>query len=85
MKDIYTSMAGQDILHFYNLKLDIKIDMSEVFDFTIDNSGENIDDFIVFNKKPLFQIQNTRCDNSLLTQDVFLILTQNDECLQFQF
>lgn len=41
MKDIYTNMIGQNILKNNGYKLDLKLDTSEVYDFTIDKTEWN--------------------------------------------
>ena len=38
VKDIYTDMTGQNILNYYGQKLDLEIDFSEIYDFTLDSS-----------------------------------------------
>jgi hypothetical protein len=35
MKDIYRTMANQNILNFYGTKLDLKVDYSELYDFEL--------------------------------------------------
>ncbi len=35
MKDIYITMANQNILNFYGTKLDLKVDYSELYDFEL--------------------------------------------------
>ena len=113
-------MLGQNILQFYGSKLDLKIDNSETFDFTldktewidliIDNSeyvdfvldkNEWVDLVLDYSEYYDFQLDNSRdygtpliynktissefgCDWTILTQDGFSILTQNEECIQYE-
>ncbi len=115
-------MIGQNILRGNGQKIDLKLDLSEFFDFTIDKN-EWVDlvlddshqiDFtidktgwvdIVLDYSELydFQLDNSHepllpiiyestinsnieygCDYTILTQDGFSILTQNEECIQYQ-
>jgi hypothetical protein len=123
MKDIYIIMANQNILGFYGFKLDLSIDNSELFDFTMDKS-DNVDlivdvsetfdfildfsidtdiDLVIDNSEcydfelcyledspiiyvnPIINQSITYCDRTIETQSELTILTQNGECIQFQF
>jgi hypothetical protein len=95
-------MTRQNILKYYGSKLDLKIDNSETYDFTLDKTGW-IDIVLDFSEEYDFQLDNSRepslpiiyestvgssveygCDYTILTQDEFSILTQNEECIQYQ-
>jgi hypothetical protein len=94
-------MGGQNILKFYGSKLNLKLDFSETYDFIIDTSEwvdlvldyseeydiqldytPDFDDNII---KVLYEITEFGCDYTILTQDEFSILTQNEECIQYQY
>ena len=93
-------MAGQNILRFYGSKLDLKVDFSETYDFTIDTSGWvdlvldyseeydfQLDSSPIYEEYVipiLYEISEFGCDYTILTQDEFSILTQNEECIQYQ-
>ncbi len=113
-------MIGQNILRGNGQKIDLKLDLSEFFDFTIDKNewvdlvldNSNQFDFtidttgwvdIVLDCSELYDFQldysvdyelpiiyestikpNVGCDYTILTQDGFSILTQNEECIQYQ-
>ena len=51
-------MAGQNILQFYGSKLDLKVDFSETYDFTIDTS-EWVDLVLDYSEEYDFQLDNT--------------------------
>ncbi len=122
MKDIYTNMTRQNILKYYGSKFDLKLDISEIYDFVVDNNQwvdlvldfSDLNDFVVdktewvdlvldFSEEYDFQLDNSRepllpiiyestvnsnveygCDWTILTQDGFSILTQNEECIQYE-
>ena len=95
-------MTRQNILKYYGSKLDLKLDISETYDFVLDNN-EWVDLVLDFSEEYDFQLDNSRepllpiiyestvnsnieygCDYTILTQDGFSILTQNEECIQYQ-
>ncbi len=95
-------MTRQNILKYYGSKLDLKLDISETYDFVVDNN-EWVDLVLDFSEEYDFQLDNSRepllpiiyestvnsnieygCDYTILTQDGFSILTQNEECIQYQ-
>ena len=43
MKDIYRTMASQNILNFYGTKLDLKVDYSELYDFELAKVDDDYD------------------------------------------
>ena len=43
MKDIYRTMANQNILNFYGTKLDLKVDYSELYDFELAKVDDDYD------------------------------------------
>ena len=51
-------MAGQNILRFYGSKLDLKVDFSETYDFTIDTSGW-VDLVLDYSEEYDFQLDST--------------------------
>lgn len=120
MKDIYTNMIGQNILRGNGQKIDLKLDLSETYDFILDktewidlivDNSENYDltidktgwvdlvldyselydyqlDFSVDYTLPMIYDKKVSsefgCDYTILTQEEFSILTQNEECIQYQ-
>jgi hypothetical protein len=51
-------MSKQNILKFYGSKLDLKLDNSETYDFTLDKTGW-IDIVLDFSEEYDFQLDNT--------------------------
>ncbi len=60
--------------------VDLVLDYSELYDFQLDNSIEIIE----YDIPILYSAKDFGCDYTILTQDEFSILTQNEECLQYQ-
>ena len=51
-------MVGQNILQFYGQKLDLKLDSSELYDFTLDNTGW-VDLVLDYSELYDFQLDNS--------------------------
>ena len=51
-------MVGQNILQFYGQKLDLKLDSSELYDFTLDKTGW-IDLVLDYSELYDFQLDNS--------------------------
>jgi hypothetical protein len=62
--------------------VDIVLDYSEFYDFQLDYS-KDIPKPIVYEISVSSKIEYG-CDYTILTQDEFSILTQNEECIQYQ-
>jgi hypothetical protein len=78
MKDIYTNMAGQNILTKSTPKFDLKLDFSEYYDYTLSNEGdydlELLSNHVITYDNTLF---DSNCSGSLVTPTTFVINTGN--------
>lgn len=61
--------------------VDLIVDNSENYDVQLDNSLE-IDIPIIYEK--IINVKPSICDYTVLTNDDFLISTQNGECIQYE-
>jgi len=66
MKDIYITMANQNILKFYGSKLDLKLDYSELYDFELSKITDDYNSEVLdFNTEILYS--GLTVDSSCLT------------------
>ena len=83
-----------DMSEFYDFKLDllydeidyvdIVLDYSEYYDFELVN-GFEVDSDILIGVKPIIKIGLDAYEWALLTEDDFVLYTQDDEYLQYLF
>ncbi len=83
-----------DMSEFYDFKLDllydemdyvdIILDYSEYYDFELVN-GFEVDSDILVEIKPIIKIDLNTYEWAILTQDDFVLYTQDDEYLQYLF
>lgn len=62
--------------------IDLVLDFSEEYDFQLDNSREPL--LPITYESTVDSNIEYGCDYTILTQDGFSILTQNEECIQYQ-
>ena len=62
--------------------IDIVLDFSEEYDFQLDTSRDI--GLPIFYNPTINSNVDYGCDYTILTQDEFSILTQNEECIQYQ-
>lgn len=61
--------------------VDLILDCSEEYDFQLDYS---LDSETYELQSPIVIITEFGCNNTIITQNEFTLLTQNEECLQYQ-